>query len=76
MYDEPDQPDPRPRSFPKADFNPDRPKTTRQGRRLQRIREEIERNRTEGPAIPTWVLALALVVIVGGFAAIVVFSDG
>ena len=66
----PDQP---PRRLT-ADFNPDRPAKSRQGRRLQRIREEIERNRTEGPAIPTWVLAVALVVIVGAFLTVVIVS--
>ena len=43
-------------------------------RRLQRIREEVERNRTVGPTIPTWVLAVALVVIVGGFTALVLLA--
>ncbi|MET7396165.1 hypothetical protein ABZS66_22050 [Dactylosporangium sp. NPDC005572] len=74
MYDEPNPPEQRPRSFPTADFNPDQPARTRHGRRLQRIREEVERNRTEGPAIPTWILALVLAVIVGGFAAILVWA--
>ena len=60
--------------MPKAGFNPDRQKPTRHGRRLQRIREEIERNRTDGPAIPTWVLAVALVVIIGAVAAVVIVS--
>jgi fatty acid desaturase len=57
-----------------ADFNPDRPAKSRQGRRLQRIREEIERNRTEGPTVPTWVLAVALVVIIGAFLTVVIVS--
>ncbi len=64
------QPAPR----PKASDNPDQQKRSRHGRRLQRIREEIERNRTEGPAIPTWVLALALVLIIGAVTALAVFS--
>jgi hypothetical protein len=70
MDDKPDQPPPEPR----AEVNPDRPARTRQGRRLQRIREEIERNRTEGPQFPTWLLAVVLVLIVGLFVAIVAFS--
>jgi len=70
----PDLPPPLPPPPLRADFNPDRPARSRQGRRLQRIREEVERNRTEGPAVPTWVLAAALVVIVGGFLAVVLLS--
>jgi len=41
MEEMPDQPPPKLH----AGFNPDRPAKSRQGRRLQRIREEIERNR-------------------------------
>jgi hypothetical protein len=69
-----DMPPDQPPARLNADFNPDRPAKSRQGRRLQRIREEVERNRTVGPTIPTWVLAVALVVIVGGFLAMVIFS--
>jgi hypothetical protein len=43
-------------------------------RRAARIRTEIERNRTEGPKVPTWVLAVALAVILGGWIALIVFS--
>jgi hypothetical protein len=46
----------------------------RVSRRRDKIVAEIERNRRGEAAIPTWVLALILVVIVGGVAAIVVFS--
>ncbi|MET7421932.1 hypothetical protein [Dactylosporangium sp. NPDC005555] len=65
---------PAPPEKPKASDNPDKPRSNRHGRRLQRIREEIERNRTDGPAIPTWVLALILVLIIGVMTALVVFS--
>ena len=58
----------------RADTNPVQPKKTRHGRRLQRIREEIERNRTKGPAIPTGVLALTLVVIIGLLALVIAIS--
>jgi hypothetical protein len=64
----------QPAPKPKASDNPDKPRLSRHGRRLQRIREEVERNRTEGPAIPTWVLALILVLIIGAVTALAVFS--
>lgn len=70
MDDMPDQPPPK----LNADFNPDRASKSRQGRRLQRIREEIERNRTEGPKYPTWLLALVLVVIIVAFVLIVIYA--
>ncbi|GAA2369886.1 hypothetical protein [Dactylosporangium salmoneum] len=73
MYDAPDQPPPKPKKLD-ADFNPDRPAKSRQGRRLQRIREEIERNRTEGPKYPTWLLASVLIVIVAAFVLIVIYA--
>ncbi|GAA3211555.1 hypothetical protein ACFO1B_56335 [Dactylosporangium siamense] len=69
-----DNPAGQPAPKPKASDNPDKPRSNRHGRRLQRIREEIERNRTDGPAIPTWVLALILVLIIAAVAALVVFS--
>lgn len=58
----------------KASDNPDKPRSNRHGRRLQRIREEIERNRTDGPAVPTWVLALILLLIIAVMTALVMFS--
>ena len=69
-----DNPAGQPAPKPKASDNPDKPRSNRHGRRLQRIREEIERNRTDGPAIPTWVLALALVLIIAAVTALAVFS--
>ncbi|MEV0569890.1 hypothetical protein [Dactylosporangium sp. NPDC050588] len=68
------QPAPSEDPKPKASDNPDKPRSNRHGRRLQRIREEIERNRTDGPAIPTWVLALTLVLIIAVMTALVVYS--
>lgn len=73
MYDVPDQPPPKPSKLD-ADFNPDRPARSRQGRRLQRIREEIERNRTDGPKYPTWLLALILAAIIAVFVLIVMYA--
>jgi hypothetical protein len=40
-------------------------------RRRERIREEIERNRRGDFKVPTWVLALALVLLVAGWAVLV-----
>ncbi|MFG2041939.1 hypothetical protein [Dactylosporangium sp. NPDC048998] len=70
MDDMPGQPPPK----LNADFNPDRPAKSRQGRRLQRIREEIERNRTVGPKYPTWLLALVLALIIAFFVLIAIYA--
>jgi hypothetical protein len=43
-------------------------------RRRERIRAEVERNRSGNPAVPTWVLAVILVVIVVGWATLVILS--
>ncbi|MFI5915297.1 hypothetical protein [Dactylosporangium sp. NPDC051541] len=69
----PDQPPPMPKKLG-ADFNPDRPATNRFGRRLQRIREEVERNRTVGPKYPTWLLATILLAVILFFVLIVAYA--
>ena len=43
-------------------------------RRRERIRAEIERNRSGKSFIPTWVLAVILVVVVVGWATLVILS--
>jgi len=43
-------------------------------RRRANARAEIERNRRGEPAIPTWVVVVALVVIVAGWTALIVLS--
>ncbi|WP_240942782.1 hypothetical protein [Planosporangium thailandense] len=43
-------------------------------RRRSRIAAEIERNRRGEPAIPTWILAVALIAILGAWAAVVLLS--
>ncbi|GIJ24874.1 hypothetical protein Vqi01_00360 [Micromonospora qiuiae] len=58
---------------------PDRPGqgTERQNwheRRRDKIRAEIERNRRGEYTIPTWVLALALALIVGAWIALVILA--
>ncbi|MEV6370976.1 hypothetical protein [Micromonospora musae] len=40
-------------------------------RRRTKIRDEIDRNRRGEYRVPTWVLALALVLIVGGWLALI-----
>ncbi|MCO1594086.1 hypothetical protein M8C17_02820 [Micromonospora sp. RHAY321] len=40
-------------------------------RRRDKIRAEIDRNRRGEYTVPTWVLALALVLIVGGWLALI-----
>lgn len=53
----------------------DRPRSrNRFERRLTRIREEVERNRRGEAAVPTWVLALILVVLLGGLTALILLS--
>ncbi|MEQ4303485.1 hypothetical protein ABNF97_19220 [Plantactinospora sp. B6F1] len=43
-------------------------------RRRAKIREEIERNRRGEYTVPTWVLTLALVLVVAGWLALVFLS--
>ncbi|MEU4476267.1 hypothetical protein [Micromonospora sp. NPDC023888] len=40
-------------------------------RRREKIRAEVDRNRRGEYTVPTWVLALALVLIVGGWLALI-----
>jgi hypothetical protein len=42
--------------------------------RREKIAAEIERNRRGEPAVPTWLLAVLLVAILGAFAAVVILS--
>ncbi|WP_092379803.1 hypothetical protein [Micromonospora phaseoli] len=51
--------------------------TERQGwleRRREKVRAEVERNRRGEYTVPTWVLALALVLIVGAWLALVILA--
>jgi len=43
-------------------------------RRREKIRAEIERNRRGEYTVPTWVLALALVLMVGAWLALIFLS--
>ncbi|MGC5053443.1 hypothetical protein ACLQ2S_18520 [Micromonospora sp. DT48] len=43
-------------------------------RRREKIRAEVERNRRGEYTVPTWVLALALALIVGAWAALVILA--
>lgn len=57
--------------------NPGGPGSEKQSwveRRRQKIRAEIERNRRGEYTVPTWVLALALGVIVVAWGALVIFA--
>ncbi|WBB53335.1 hypothetical protein [Verrucosispora sp. WMMD573] len=56
---------------------PPNPGAQRQGwleRRRDKIRAEIERNRRGEYTVPTWVLAVALALIVGAWAALIIFA--
>jgi hypothetical protein len=53
------------------------PGAARQGwleRRREKVRAEIERNRRGEYTVPTWVFALALALIVGAWAALVILA--
>jgi hypothetical protein len=67
--DEPAKPTP-PEEQPLESITPFR----RVQRRRDKIVEEIERNRRGEYSVPTWVLALILVVLIAGWAAIIIFS--
>jgi hypothetical protein len=43
-------------------------------RRLDRIQEELERNRRGDYKVPTWVLVLVLLLMLGAWAAVVIFA--
>ena len=43
-------------------------------RHQDKVAAEMERNRRDDYTVPTWVLTLLLVVVVGGFAALLIFG--
>jgi hypothetical protein len=47
---------------------------TRADQRRERIRTEIERNRRGEYSVPTWVLVVVLIIVVAGWAAVVIFA--
>lgn len=49
-------------------------KPKRRKTRSEKIRDEIEANRRGEYTVPTWVLFLALVALVGGIAALILFT--
>ncbi|MBQ1047174.1 hypothetical protein KBX50_01595 [Micromonospora sp. C51] len=56
---------------------PPAPDAQRQGwleRRRDKVRAEIERNRRGEYTVPTWVLAVALALIVGAWVALIIFA--
>jgi hypothetical protein len=53
---------------------PEQARLSRLERRRQKIADEIARNRRGEYSVPTWVLVLALVLIVGGWLALVLLS--
>jgi hypothetical protein len=54
--------------------DPEQPAPDRVERRRQKIADEIARNRRGEYLVPTWVLAAALVLIVGGWLALIFLS--
>lgn len=61
---EPGQPEPRERS----EFEV---RNRRLDRRRERIYQQIQRDRAGGHKVPTWVLALLLVLLLGGWALLI-----
>jgi hypothetical protein len=57
-----------------AGSDPQRARPTWIERRQQKVREEIARNRRGEYTVPTWVLALTLALIVGGWVALVALA--
>lgn len=49
-------------------------KVSRLEKRREKIRAELDRNRRGDFKVPTWVLAVALVVFVAGWVALIVFA--
>ena len=43
--------------------------------RREKIREEIEANRRGEYVVPTWVLAVALVVMLAGLAVLIIYAE-
>ena len=58
----------------KPEYTPEQARYSLMGRRRQKIIDEIERNRRGEYVVPTWVLATALVVLVAGIAALIIFA--
>jgi hypothetical protein len=58
----------------KPEYTPEQARYSLMGRRRQKIIDEIERNRRGEYVVPTWVLTVALVALVVGIAALVIFS--
>jgi hypothetical protein len=59
---------------PRFKFSPYQMHYNRVNRRRDRIVDEIARNRRGEQAVPTWVLAVILLALIAGFAAVVIFS--
>jgi type VI protein secretion system component VasF len=62
QHPEPDRPTPASSPAPSEDVKPGFVE-----RRRERLRAEVQRNRQGGHTVPTWVMALALVVMVGAW---------
>jgi hypothetical protein len=58
----------------KSGRGPDRTRQNWVDRRRKKIADEVERNRRGEYRVPTWVLAVALALIVGGWLALVLLS--
>jgi len=70
----PEQPERTGRAYPSPDELRSELRLSWVQRRRDKIRNEIERNRRGEYTVPTWVLVLALVLIIAAWVAIVVFS--
>jgi hypothetical protein len=58
----------------KPEYTPQQARYSLIARRRQKIIDEVERNRRGEYTVPTWVLTVALVALVAGIVALVVFA--
>ncbi len=65
--------EPKPQPEP-LEYRPQQARYSLLARRRQRIVDEIERNRRGEYTVPTWVLTVALVALVAGIAALIIFA--
>jgi len=73
MSEEPHRPT-EPTEPAKPEYTPQQARYSLMARRRQRIIDQIERNRRGEYTVPTWVLTLALVLLIAGIAALVIWA--
>jgi hypothetical protein len=76
MSEEPHPPtDPADPTTPaKPEYTPQQARYSLMARRRQRIIDQIERNRRGEYTVPTWVLTVALALLIAGIAALIIWA--